>query len=68
MQFCLDKWFGQGASFLIDLVFVLLILLIPIGILGAWRARSLQAKQGREYLARLLSEGAYEPEESDEDE
>jgi hypothetical protein len=46
----------------------LLVLFIPFGIVGTWRARSFQIKQGREYLARLLSGGAFKPEEGDEDE
>ncbi|GMQ77948.1 MAG: branched-chain amino acid ABC transporter permease [Anaerolineae bacterium] len=61
LQFYLDKWFGEGANFLLGLVYVLLVLFIPYGIVGTWRVHSFRVKQGRQYLARLLSGGAYQP-------
>jgi hypothetical protein len=49
------------------LVYVLLVLFIPYGIVGTWRARSFQIKQGRQYLVRLLSGGAVQPSEEEEE-
>jgi branched-chain amino acid transport system permease protein len=67
MQFFLDKWFGEISSFLIGLVYVLLVLFIPFGIVGTWRVHAFRVKQGRQYLARLLSGGAYQQVDEEED-
>ena len=68
LQFYLDKWFGEISSFLIGLIYVLLVLFIPYGIVGTWRVHSFRAKQGRQYLARLLSGGLYQSEAEIEEE
>lgn len=38
MQFFLDRFFGEASSFLLGLVYVLLVLFLPYGIVGTWRA------------------------------
>lgn len=55
LEFYLDRWFGENASFLLGVVYVLLVLFLPFGIVGTWRARSLQIQEGRERLVRLLT-------------
>ena len=34
LEFYLDKWFGENASFLLGVVYILLVLFIPFGIVG----------------------------------
>jgi branched-chain amino acid transport system permease protein len=54
MQFYLDRWFGEYSSFLLGLVYVLLVMFLPYGIVGTWKARSPQIRAGRERLMRLF--------------
>ncbi|MBN1139133.1 MAG: branched-chain amino acid ABC transporter permease, partial [Anaerolineae bacterium] len=54
LTFYLDKWFGESAGFLLGAVYVALVLLMPYGLIGTWRLRSLRWKQGwRELLERI---------------
>ena len=68
LQYFLDRWFGESANFLLGLVYVLLVLFIPYGIVGTWRAHSFRVKQGGQYLTRLLSGGAYQTVDEEKDE
>lgn len=54
LEFYLDRWFGEYASFLLGLVYVILVLFIPFGIVGTWNAKQLQIKQGREKLLKMF--------------
>lgn len=54
MDFYLNRWFGESAGFILGAVYVALVLFVPYGIVGTWRLRSLQIREGRERLARLL--------------
>ncbi|MBI4787333.1 MAG: branched-chain amino acid ABC transporter permease [Chloroflexi bacterium] len=40
MQFYLDRFFGEASSYLLGIVYVALVLFLPYGIIGTWRARS----------------------------
>ena len=59
LNFYLDKWFGGASGLLIGLVFVVLVLYLPYGIVGTWRARRLRIEEGRaklrEFFERALS-------------
>jgi branched-chain amino acid transport system permease protein len=55
MDFYLDKWFGESAGFLLGAVYTALVLFVPYGIVGTWKLRSLQIKQGRERLLKMLT-------------
>lgn len=55
MEFYLDRWFGENASFLLGAFYVALVLFVPYGIIGTWRARSHSLQSWRERLERLLS-------------
>lgn len=55
LQYFLDKWFGQEASFLLGLVYILLVLFVPYGIVGTWRARSYRLREWWDDLARLVT-------------
>jgi branched-chain amino acid transport system permease protein len=57
LQYYLDRWFGGASSFLLGLIYVLLVLFLPFGVVGTWRLRRLEIKQGWERLTRLLTGG-----------
>lgn len=57
LEFYLDRWFGESSVFLLGLIYILLVLFLPYGIVGTWRARSLQIQQGRQRLLRLFGLG-----------
>lgn len=52
LQFYLDKWFGESASFLLGLIYVLLVMFIPFGIVGTWRVRKFRVAEGWKKLMR----------------
>jgi branched-chain amino acid transport system permease protein len=54
LEFFLDKWFGESASFILGIVFVLLVLFVPYGIVGTWRLRRFEWQQGWQRLLRML--------------
>lgn len=54
LEFYLDKWFGENASFLLGVVYILLVLFIPFGIVGTWRLKKFQVQRGRERLFKLF--------------
>jgi len=54
-DFYLNKWFGEAAGYILGAVYVALVLFVPYGIVGTWRLRSFQIKQGRDRLLKLLS-------------
>ncbi len=55
LQFYLDRWFGESASFLLGVVYIVLVMFIPYGIVGTWQLRRLDIQRGRERLVRLLA-------------
>jgi len=54
-DFYLDKWFGEAAGYILGVVYVALVLFIPYGIVGTWRLRAFQIRQGRQRLLKLLT-------------
>jgi branched-chain amino acid transport system permease protein len=60
MDFYLDKWFGDMSAYIIGLVYVVLVLFIPYGIVGTWRQRRLDIQAGRKRLVALFT-GNREP-------
>jgi branched-chain amino acid transport system permease protein len=55
LSFYLERWCGAYSSFLLGVVYVLLVLFVPYGIVGTWRARSFRIREGRGRLASLFS-------------
>jgi branched-chain amino acid transport system permease protein len=54
LQFFLDKIFGESSSFIIGVVYVALVLFLPYGIIGTWRAKRLEWQAAwRERLKRV---------------
>jgi branched-chain amino acid transport system permease protein len=60
MDFYLEKWFQESAGYILGVVYVLLVLFVPYGIVGTWRLRSLQIRQGWERFTKLLTSGNQE--------
>jgi branched-chain amino acid transport system permease protein len=46
LSFWLEKWFGGASQVIIGLVYILLVLFLPYGIVGTWRSRKPKIKQG----------------------
>jgi branched-chain amino acid transport system permease protein len=55
LDYNLDKYFGENASFLIGVIYILLVLFVPYGIVGTWRLRSFDVQRGRERLWHYLT-------------
>ncbi len=54
LDFGLRRYIGESASFINGAVYVLFVLFIPFGIVGTWKMKSLQIKQGWERLKKLF--------------
>jgi branched-chain amino acid transport system permease protein len=56
LSFYLERWFGVYSSFLLGVVYVLLVLFVPYGIVGTYRARKLRIREGRGRLLTLFTQ------------
>ncbi|MBT8217379.1 MAG: branched-chain amino acid ABC transporter permease [Acidimicrobiia bacterium] len=65
LQFYLEKWFGGTSELLIGFAYIAIVLYLPFGIVGTWRAKSFRIKEGRERLLRAFS-GGEEPRQAGE--
>ncbi|MGB3716472.1 MAG: branched-chain amino acid ABC transporter permease [Candidatus Promineifilaceae bacterium] len=54
LQFYLDRWFGEISSFLLGVVYIALVLFIPYGIIGTWRAKAVGRQQGWQRLLKMF--------------
>ena len=54
LDFGLRRYLGESSSFISGAVYVLFVLFIPYGIVGTWRLKSFEIKQGWEKLAGLF--------------
>lgn len=61
LQYYFNRWFGGASGLLIGVVYVAIVLYLPFGIVGTWRAKKARIKQGRDRLLRLFSGGGTEP-------
>ena len=57
LQYYLEKWFGGTSELLIGIAYIAIVLYLPFGIVGTWRAKALRIKAGRDRLLRLFSGG-----------
>ncbi|PID85711.1 MAG: branched-chain amino acid ABC transporter permease [Chloroflexi bacterium] len=56
LEFYLDKWFGENASFLLGIVYILLVMFVPFGIVGTWRLRRFRIQEGWNRLLHLFKQ------------
>jgi branched-chain amino acid transport system permease protein len=54
LDFGLRRYLGESASFINGAIYILIVLYLPYGIVGTWRLKSAQSKQGRERLLKLF--------------
>jgi branched-chain amino acid transport system permease protein len=54
LDFGLRRYVGESASFINGAIYVAFVLFIPFGIVGTWRLRSLQMKQGWKRLRQIF--------------
>ncbi len=54
VEFFLDRYFGEAASFLLGATYIAIVLFFPFGIVGTWYLRSAQIQQGRQRLLQLF--------------
>lgn len=54
LDFGLRRYIGESASFINGAVYVAFVLFVPYGIVGTWRLKSLQIRQGWERLLGLV--------------
>ncbi|HSM58349.1 MAG TPA: branched-chain amino acid ABC transporter permease [Candidatus Sulfomarinibacteraceae bacterium] len=55
MDFYLDRWFGEAGTLLIGAFYVALVLFVPYGIVGTWRARKQTVHKWRDRLGAFLT-------------
>lgn len=55
LDYGLRRYIGESASFINGAIYVLFVLFIPYGIVGTWRLKSLQMRQGWERLLAMLA-------------
>jgi branched-chain amino acid transport system permease protein len=61
MTYSLERYFHENSTFLVGVVYVLLVLFLPYGIVGTWKMKSFAMQQGRQRLARLFFGKSAEP-------
>lgn len=54
LDFGLRRYLGESASFINGAIYILIVLYLPFGIVGTWRLKSAQIKEGRERLLTLF--------------
>ena len=54
LQFYLERWFGGASGILIGIAYVVLVLYLPYGIVGTWRARAFRLKEGWNRIGKLV--------------
>lgn len=54
LDYGLRRYIGESASFINGAIYVLFVLFIPYGIVGTWRLKSFQVRQGWERLQKIF--------------
>jgi branched-chain amino acid transport system permease protein len=57
LDFYLFKWFGEVAGFLLGAIYVIFVLFVPYGIVGTWKLRGFQWRQGWQRLMGMVTGG-----------
>ncbi len=55
LGYWLERWFGSNWTLIYGLIFMLIVIFLPYGIVGTFRARSFRIKEGWEQIKKLLS-------------
>ncbi len=55
LDYGLKSIFGDQSSFMIGVVYILIVLFLPYGIIGTWNMRSVQIKEGWQRLIHLFT-------------
>jgi branched-chain amino acid transport system permease protein len=55
LDFGLRRYLGESASFVSGAIYVAIVLFVPYGLVGTWRLRALQIRQGWERLIKTLA-------------
>lgn len=55
LNFGLRRFLGESASFINDAIYVAIVLFLPYGIVGTWRLKSFQVKQGWKRLLDMFT-------------
>lgn len=52
LEYFLDKQFGEQAQFLLGLIYILLVMFLPYGVVGTWQLKQLNTRAGWKRLFR----------------
>jgi branched-chain amino acid transport system permease protein len=55
LSYYLERWFGGTAPVMVGAAYVAIVLFLPFGIVGTWRSKSIQRRQGLDRLKGLLT-------------
>lgn len=55
LAYYLEKWFGGLAAVLLGAAYIAIVLFLPYGIVGTWRAKAVQRKAGYDRLKGLVT-------------
>jgi hypothetical protein len=55
MDFYFDKWFQEFSAYIIGVIYVVLVLFLPYGIVGTLRLRRLDIREGWKRLLRYFT-------------
>ena len=55
LEYGLNSFFGEQANFMLGVVYVLIVLFLPYGIIGTWKLKALQIRSGWERLLGLFT-------------
>ncbi|MFH2038955.1 MAG: branched-chain amino acid ABC transporter permease [Chloroflexota bacterium] len=64
LDYGLRRYIGESASFINGAVYVLIVLFLPFGIVGTWRMKSLQIRQGWKRLLGMFANSHDKSEEA----
>lgn len=55
LGYWLERWFGSNWTLIYGIIFMLIVMFLPYGLVGTFRARSFRIKEGWEHFKRLLA-------------